>query len=73
MIYILWVMIKYYKAVKALKANVIDGTPEMQAKLDLDVYKRQLVVACARSSLSIPVLILRFALSLQLMIYSNSL
>ncbi len=34
-IYILWVMIKYYKAVKALKANVIDGTPEMQAKLDL--------------------------------------
>lgn len=35
MIYILWVMIKYYKAVKALKANVIDGTPEMQAKLDL--------------------------------------
>lgn len=35
MIYILWVMIKYYKALKALKANVIDGTPEMQAKLDL--------------------------------------
>lgn len=34
-IYILWVMIKYYKALKALKANVIDGTPEMQAKLDL--------------------------------------
>ena len=34
-IYISRVMIKYYKAVKALKANVIDGTPEMQAKLDL--------------------------------------
>lgn len=34
-IYIFRVMIKYYKAVKALKANVIDGTPEMQAKLDL--------------------------------------
>lgn len=29
------VMIKYYKAVKALKTNVIDCTPEMQAKLDL--------------------------------------
>lgn len=29
------VMIKYYKAVKTLKANVIDCTPEMQAKLDL--------------------------------------
>nr|WP_296168104.1 M56 family metallopeptidase [uncultured Ruminococcus sp.] len=34
-IYILRVMIKYYKAVEALKANVIDCTPEMQAKLDL--------------------------------------
>lgn len=28
-IYIFRVMIKYYKALKALKANVIDGTPEM--------------------------------------------
>ena len=34
-IHFIRVMIKYYKAVKALKANVIDGTPEMQAKLDL--------------------------------------
>lgn len=34
-IYIFRVMIKYYKAVKTLKANVIDCTPEMQAKLDL--------------------------------------